>query len=521
MSGINQRPSISPQPQPFQVQGLPTVADVAAPVPVTAPAPVPTPTPEPEVPLKTDGLSPEEIGYLQEGLLPANYADLKAVMATHGVEAARELGRRGIQGPFSPGYGDPRALLNGARRTHQNPELLRMFQSLKKGDILSQAWEGGLQDIIPIATKGPFSHTLLCVSTAPPEFIEAVGLTGNSAEATNNLVRRTTFAEQAQNSLTQRVQRPTEGMGEAEAHDAIKRAVSYAEKQLGKPYDYSFTNRNTGIGLTDAFYCSELTYLAYVSPQGANVPVPLRKSPDRDAMMKSIAQIVTALEPYDQAALMDKAAKHFSTNQNPSMDDVLNYLVDGILPECKATAGVFVSLNDRDRLKGALKTMIEGKGFPRFEARYAQFRQAEKRPEYKWPVIGTLLRAEGRLEIGWSMVRDCFDFCKSGGIKFFAALKASVKILMAVMPHAEPIAKVTLGANNPTTQGLKGLMDRMDWLKGAVGWVPILRDHYPLPARPAPSLKTDFVSPSDMAWADVPHWDFNVKPTFSIEAPTP
>lgn len=508
-----------PAPQPKAAE--PTVA-IASDT-LTLSAPVPAAPAAPEAPLKTAGLSDEEIGHLKEGLLPRNYADLKACMIDKGRDAAKELARKGIQGPFSTDYGDPVAMLECARRLHDNPELMRLAKSIKKGDILVETWNND-DNLIASLTKGPFIHTVICVSDSmPPEFIEAMGITGSSNEPDGNQVRRACLANHAYNSLSTRILRPTEGMDPVAASKAIERAVRYAESQLGKPYDYSFTDRNEGTGLTDAYYCSELTYIAYASPHGANVNLPLQKSPERDSLLVAIGAMVSALEPKNQAELMDRTVKLLNRNPKPGSEELVKFLVDEVMTSCRTTEKITKSPKDRQQLQKAIMLLLQGKAFPNFDQAVQAYKAAEANHDFDEPLIGFQKKQAAKASIAAAFSADTARLFGTSGLNYYQAVKTSKTLVTALLPYSETFAGYLFGPKDYRTQSVGKLLDTLDWIKAHAPKLPIVGDlglsH--LPARAKPQIKTDFVSPSDLAWADVPHDDFNVKPNHPLDPPKP
>ena len=90
---------------------------------------------------------------------------------------------------------------------------------------------------------------------APGEFIEAVGVTGEHGDTVLDRVRRTTGAGLANERATLRILRPT-----GPSPQARQAAIAFATAQLGKPYNYAFSDV---LGGDRAFYCSSLAYRAY------------------------------------------------------------------------------------------------------------------------------------------------------------------------------------------------------------------------------------------------------------------
>ncbi|MGE5707718.1 MAG: YiiX/YebB-like N1pC/P60 family cysteine hydrolase, partial [Bacteroidota bacterium] len=136
-------------------------------------------------------------------------------------------------------------------------------------------------------------------------------------ENNSDTVRRCTLGESLYDRVSMRILRPTEGLPDSLKNKTIDQAIRYAEKQLGRPYDYAFTNENKGNGLSNAFYCSELAYLAYASPEGADFELPLKKSTDRDKLLVAIESAVDSLQPKDKPALMAKAMKFVAVQDPP------------------------------------------------------------------------------------------------------------------------------------------------------------------------------------------------------------
>ncbi|MBO9542821.1 hypothetical protein J7643_19710 [bacterium] len=495
-------------------------ADPAAPKPSAGDVLVLTPAKPaaPKAPPKTDGLSAEEIGLLQEGLLPRNYSDLKACLEANGREAAIALARKGLEGPFSPKYGDPVAMLETAQRLKNDPELMRMVKDVRKGDILLQTWNNN--DLVSEMTGGPFIHAVLCVSDeAPPEFIEAMGITGDPDAPGSNVVRRSPLAENSYAAVSTRIIRPTEGMPEAEAAKAIDRAVRYAERQLGKPYDYSFTNHNGKGKLTDAFYCSELTYLAYTSLRGANIDFPISKSSDRDQLMVALEAVIDGLKPKDKPALMDRAMKFVNQSPKPDTKAMVRFLVDEVLAKCYATEGISKTPGERERLKATIGKLMEGEGFTRFEGASEAYRKSEAAGEFGG-VMGFFARQQALGAIGTGFVMDAAELVSNSGVNFLEAAKTTKDLLVAILPHSETFAAYLYGPKDARTAAVGNMLDRIDWVKQELGDVPLIGDWVDdLPARSRPAIKSDFVSPTDLAYAPFTHYDYNVKPGHPLDPP--
>lgn len=467
------------------------------------------------LPPSLKGLTTEELGLVSEGLLAPVYAELKEIAATKGVDAAKEAYRKGKKGPFDEPFGDPGDMLARARKLRDLPEWNRLAKDLQPGDILFESYN--VDNPITTLTSGPFMHVRLCVSASPPEFIEAVGITGQSGDPSNNRVRWSGLP--VSEYLSVRLMRPTEGMAEPQKSRAIQEAIRYAQEQLGKPYDYSYTNVNNGNGLTDAYYCSELTYLAYASPHGANLNIPVSKSTERDQLVLALDGLVDALEPKDKPALLDQAIKLFTRNPKPTGAEMVAFLVDNVMTKCEATSKVTDSPEDREKLKKTIQALMEGKAFPNLHQAIGEFNAAEAGGEYDAPVIGWAREQKDRLDIGLGLAQDVGRLIGTSGLDMGESLKTAWKVADALLPHSEVLASFMFGPKDGRTQMAGKVLDSLDWLKKNMPDLPVIGDLglSNLPERAKPALKTDFVSPTDLAWADMPHADYNVKSGFPLD----
>lgn len=502
-----QRPE-KPEPRPGEPASTKTAAtDVLAISQAVAKADAPAP----------GTLSAEERTLQVAGLLPANYAELKAVMLTKGLDAARKMYRQGKEGPFSTDFGNPLEMLKIAQRLHANPELCRMAQEVKKGDIILETYNKP-DDPISKFTNGPFVHARICVSDArPPEFIEAVGITGSAGDPTTNRVRYSTIPHG--DNETYRIVRPTEGMAEPQKSHAIEKAVRYAQEQLGKPYDYAFTDKNRGTGVTDAYYCSELAYLAYASPEGANLNVPISKSGDRDEIVIALNAVVDALGPDNKAELMDQAMKLVKRNPKPTPADMVAFLVDEVMTKCKATEKITQSPEDRDRLKKTLVALMEGKAFPNMHYALDEYHSDEAKGKFDTPVIGWGRQQKDRAAIGYGFAKDMKQVLGTSGLDYSETLKATWDVLGAVIPHSAVLASFLYGPKDGRTQAVDKVLDGLDWVKEHAPDLPLIGDLGigNLPERAEITVKNDFVSPTDLAWADLTPRDYNVLPGHPVD----
>lgn len=450
--------------------------------------------------INLSSLTEEEKKFVEMKLLPANYADIKACLKDKGLDAAKQLARQGKTGPFTSSYGDPNEMLKGAKRIANNPELLRLSQDVKKGDILVENWNCNTE--ISQLTKGPYIHTVVCASDGPPpDFIEAFGLMGTSAEEGDNCVRRIPMSGTMYDGLSIRIVRPAENLPEPKRSQTINKAVQYVEKQLGQPYDYAMTNNNSQ---SNAFYCSELAYKAYA--EGAKMKFPLSKSVDRDKMVVSINDIVNALGPNSKADFVTEIWQFMGKSPAPTSDDFVDLLVDKIFPSCESTAEICTSESDRSHLKSTIKTVLEGDAFPNFDKTAKSYEEKEKSGAFKG-FFGSIKHAQAHLNTTKAFAEDCVALVKNSGADISESLKATKTLVEAILPHAETLATFFFGSNDSKTQSVGSLLDKLDWVKSKN--IPFISNN--IPGRAKDKVQSDFVSPTDLAMSPLPHYDYNVK----------
>ncbi|MEB3223408.1 MAG: YiiX/YebB-like N1pC/P60 family cysteine hydrolase [Candidatus Sericytochromatia bacterium] len=452
-------------------------------------------------------LTAEEARLVGEGFLPANFARLREAQRKGGLAAAKALYRAGKKGPFATSYGDPEAMLAGARRMAENPEVARMVRAVRKGDILAITYNAP-NDLISKATRGPFTHTVLCVSDkAPPEFIEALGLSGNVSDPNGNKVLRSMMADHTGSTWSVRLLRPTQGLSPLEAEKAVRRAVAYAETQLGKPYDFAFTETN-GRGRNDAFYCSELTYKAYTHPRGADLPIRLRKAAARDEAIASLSRVLEGLKPDDQGALAHDFAM-LAARMPLDEAHIVSFLADRVAPATALTRAVADTPARRTALRVALGKLVDGTGFARISGALRRSTEAEQAGDFNGVFgLGRRLAALGGIVVAG--VRDAHGLTKDLG--FLRSLSLTWRLAHTFVPEAEILARFLLGPDDARTRQIHEGLDGLDALARDAGRVPGLAAVWPLPRRARREVHPDFVSPSDLAWAGLPHQDFNARP---------
>ncbi|HEY9724610.1 MAG TPA: YiiX/YebB-like N1pC/P60 family cysteine hydrolase [Oscillatoriaceae cyanobacterium] len=447
-------------------------------------------------------LTPEESALLAEGLLPSSYPQLKATLAADGLDAAKALYRQGKPGPFDVAFGDPNSMLAAARFAHTHADYARLLRGLKRGDVVFVT-ENDPSGFISRATGGPFDHVLLCVDPAPPgQFLEAAGMTDQPGDPTGSRVRWNSVAGYARSGPSERLLRPAGLLPEGNQAAAIEHAIAFSRSQLGKPYNYTFSDKLAG---DRAYYCSSLIYDAYTQ---AGVPWPMHKTPADDRLVLAFEKLLVALQPDDPLGLSSQAMAFMQQSPAPDSKALARFAVFDLLPHCRATAGIALSEKAKNELAAAIASLLDGNAFPHFTA------AAES-------VVndgGTGLEATSRLDAGLQL--DGRTLAGNQDINAWQALKAFRIVLGAVLPYGDAVTALMTGPHSNATHAVSHLLDLLDRLHAiGVHWPFLgLQD---LPTRAPWVNDPDFESPNDLAWGDEPHWDFNVPAGTSEDPPWP
>ncbi len=462
-------------------------------------------------PISPAPLTAEEQSLVDEGLLPASYAQLEAIARSQGRAAAIAYYRKGKTGPFSEDYGDPSSMLSAARGIARNPQLKQLLKDTQKGDILLIDYNDP-NDFIASTTGGPFDHAILCTDSGPPpDFIEAVGVTGDPNDPSSNRVRRCGFNHDFSSNITYRRIRPADQLPPADRQQAIDAAVAYAENQLGKPYDYTFGQTRMG----RAFYCSSLAYYAYV--KGAGLQIPISKSSRRDTLIDALGSLTDALAPKDRLTVISGLFER--VNRRPALSESrwVQYIVSDLLPNCYTTASLAKTPKEQAALATAIQKFQSGKGLPRYQAASRQEARDAKDGRFKTPILGAIRKMVDSARTGTAAFLDVYHAFDGTGLSRIQTLEAVRKLAWATLPYSEPLAALAFGRNSSRTKGITRFLDTCDWLKShppfawVSGW---------LPSRATPRIDGSFISPTDLAWANLPHEDYNVKPGEHLDSPT-
>jgi hypothetical protein len=190
----------------------------------------------------------------------------------------------------------------------------------------------------------------------------------------------------------------------------------------------------------------------------------------------------------------------------PTSDTLVDFFVDKIMPNCKTTEDICTSRENRDRLKSSIKKIMNGRAFPDFDKAVQSYQAREKKGDFKG-FFGWAKQLKAHASTADAFSDDLISLVRNSGTNVTEDLKAVTTIASAFLPHAETLAKFFWGSKDSKTQTISNLMDKMDWLKSKN--IPLISDH--IPGRAKNTIQTDFVSPTDLALADAPSYDYNVK----------
>jgi hypothetical protein len=271
----------------------------------------------------------EEQALMEAGWLPPEYVKARGRSRA----AAEALAMRPGAPARSMSYTDPAVMLRGARTLAGTPELQELARTVRKGDIVLTA------EFLPGApvtgmTGGPYNHAMICVKEGPQaEFIEAIGVTGGKADPTGNRVRQSRIQDYAIRHIAFRVLRPGDAPPPAQREAAISRAVEYARQQLGRPYDYAFTNLDHGKGGEKAFYCSELVYMAWSSKAGAGIRMPVARDASLNVGVRAIHAVLDTAGPVRPNETLRPIVRQVMDGRHPLA--ISQSVLGGVVPKLR------------------------------------------------------------------------------------------------------------------------------------------------------------------------------------------
>lgn len=467
-----------------------------------------------------DNLTDEERELLRLKLLPELYPQLKSVwtadpsivqaLRLSGLDGAKTLARsrypRAKKNQFSPQFGNPERMLAWGRRYRPDAKMIAMIGQMKRGDMIltqpmKKEWRDG--NMVCVLTKGAFHHALIVVDGPPPIFIEAIGITGSKDDTTINQVRYSTWFESFSGYEAIRLIRPTAGLPADQASQAVAKAIAYATAQIGKPYDYSFTDRDG----QRAFYCSELVYKAYSEGAGLKNFLP-DKSPQRDQMIIALHDLLDSLKPKDRLAMSNRIVDftgEFQRQSPPDLRKLNTFIVDEVVPGCEVFSKVFPTPEARERLRKVLNKLVDNTAFPRFMKAQQQFQADQKNGKFSGS-FGGLHRTLAQARFATSVVGDINQLIGETGSNWFAMSSLLFKVAAPVYRNLGTYSDFLKGQGGvPASGGTRTLTQVLDWAAGArenLRQIPggsIIANL--LPGKGDNKIKTDFTSPTDLAEA--------------------
>jgi hypothetical protein len=470
-----------------------------------------------------ESLTPEERNLLDLGLLPPYYPRLRDcyegrsefASGPKGLEAAKNLMKSFYpkgKGNFTQHFGNPQKMLSWAKAFAKDPAMVKLVTSARRGDIIltgPQSKKSQSGDFVCLMTKGPYHHAILVVDGPPPVFIEAVGVTGQWGDPMGDRVRYNTWYEQFGSWNGLKLLRPTHGMAGGRAQDMIEKAVAFAENQLGKPYDYAFTDADNN----KAFYCSELVYKAF--REGAGYQDFLKdKTPERDRMLIAMHAVIDGLEPKDKFALSDKLIRFtmdFTSTKPPDMKKLQAFIVNELVPGCRVFEKAFPTVTERAKLNGVLDKILADKAFPSYAAAQKTYAQEKAAGKYEagWG-LGKLREIRREAGIGLGLVADVNRLAKESGAKKGQLAWMMSKLIVPVYKNLGTYGDFMTGMNRdaglPLSSGVQTMLGIVDWgvkKRDQVKKWPVVGEFFAgfMPGNGDGKIKTDFTSPTDLAEA--------------------
>lgn len=473
-----------------------------------------------------DFLTQEEKDFMAKGLLPPYYPSLRAAAkGPGGIKAAQALGRarypKGKETDFTTNFGNPDSMLNWARDYKDDEKILPFLKSMRAGDVLimgPRAPETVKTQFVCIMTKGPWNHALICVDGPPGVFIEAIGVTGAKNDATVNKVRYNPWFDVINGWGTYRLLRPSAGMSDAESQSIIAKAVAYSEAQLGKPYDYAFSDSDG----TQSFYCSELVYKAFRDGAGATSVVP-DKSADRDQIVIALHAFLDGLAPKDPYKLSDSVvhfAMDFTEERPPNINKLIDFIVDDIASNCTVFEKAFPTLEAREKLRTVLGKVRDNKAFPNFLKTQTEYAQKKASGAFvKGWGLGKFNEIKADVEVGVALAKDFKALADESGAGTMQMCQLLGKIIAPLYSNLGTYGNFLTGMNRENAlampEGIKTVLGMVDWAvakREQVKSIPIIGEGLGnlLPGNGDGKVRTDFTSPTDLA---------EISPKFSMDYP--
>lgn len=470
-----------------------------------------------------DLLTAEERELMALKLLPHYYPFLKEALQEPlgSLDRAKARARSLYRYPnavYSPNFGDPVRMLEWAKRYRNDAAMVKFSGTAQRGDIIlsgHKTVEGQKNDPIAILTGGRYHHAIVVIDGPPCVFIEAVGATGSKTDPTNNHVRISSWHESLANWAGMRLERPTAGQPAAEAKKNIDGAVNYLIAQLGKPYDYGFTNNDTN----RAFYCSELAWKCYAVGAGMTSYKPA-KSSGRDRMIVALNAVVDGLQPKDRLSIANRVvafANEYTAQKPPDLRKLNNFIVDELTPACKTLSDAYPTPEAREKLRSVLEKVRTNEAFPKFLKARTDFDAAKKAGKFDtgWG-IGAARKLAAEAKIGASIVSDINSLVKQSGAGYAKLAKLVGSVFAPMYKYMGTYADFMTGMDEAgkvnLPDGAKTVLSMTDWLaekREAVKQWPIGSSLANLlPGNGDGKVQESFTSPTDLAGTSAFHVEY-------------
>ncbi len=464
-------------------------------------------------------LSEEERRLLSSGLLPSYYPILKDCLDRRdpflaergGLQASIALCKSfypEVKGHFSKNFGNVNRMLTWARKVDKNEKMKEIVLNCQVGDVILTGPHGepSLTDsshYITLLTKGPYSHATIITEVMPPVIIEAMGATGEITDPHSNKVRMTMWYEEMHFNGLLKLVRPTLNMEENQAYEVVNKALAYSHNQLGKPYDYAFTDDDGD----DAFYCSELVSQAYAAG-GLDIA---NKDAERDKVIVAIHAVIDGLDPIDKSMLADEVV-NFAIRYitNPSFDMLQDFIVNTLVPNCRVFSRMFPDEEGRQRLNNVIDKVRTGEAFKSFSKAQESYRTKEKEGKFKARFgLGFARKAAAKTAVATGFMRDMGSLVADAGTSIKDTVTLTGKIILPLYKNLGTCAEVLAQLGKDGMEMPKGV----DTILEITQWATEKREEikeWPLiggtladlmPGNGDGNIRTDFTSPSDLGYS--------------------